>query len=511
MAKIELRISGKVDRVTQKGEILVRFFSGNTFDVYGKSGIFILPKHFKYFINHSATKKAGVIVSGNVQSVSIDDAVKYGYSIRKSGEIVINERIADDSVIEERKAAFRVEELSKMIMEQYEDNKPNIPTSEWLANVIERYHHPERFMSREELNKKRTFYELTEDYLTDKQFAYDHTKAFRVLIRTLARYEMYVNKIEKRHFQWDIDKISKSDILDFDKFLADEWQLCQKYPKQYAKILQHYPVEINIRHKTAKIVERGENTRKKLMKKFRAFMNWCYKRDLTNNKPFEKIEIKSEVYGAPIYLTKAERDLIAQADLRTMWSKLDKEAKKEIPESELASLATQRDIMIFHALTGPRVGDLMRLTPANISSNGILEYMASKTAKMDVPPTPRIPLNATALALVKKYKGADKKGRLFPFISAQKYNQAIKKVMMICGITRMVQVKNSTTGETETRRICDVASSHMMRKTFCGLGYKLVKDPNLIGRMSGHVENSRAFRRYRDIGDDDLREVMEKM
>ena len=47
-----------------------------------------------------------------------------------------------------------------------------------------------------------------------------------------------------------------------------------------------------------------------------------------------------------------------------------------------------------------------------------------------------------------------------------------------------------------------VASSHMARRTFIGNLYKKVKDPNLIASMSGHVEGSSAFVRYRDIDED---------
>lgn len=41
--------------------------------------------------------------------------------------------------------------------------------------------------------------------------------------------------------------------------------------------------------------------------------------------------------------------------------------------------------------------------------------------------------------------------------------------------------------------------------------YKKVKDLNIIGRMSGHVEGSQAFVRYRDIDDDMLREAIKEI
>jgi hypothetical protein len=42
----------------------------------------------------------------------------------------------------------------------------------------------------------------------------------------------------------------------------------------------------------------------------------------------------------------------------------------------------------------------------------------------------------------------------------------------------------------------------MGRRTFIGNMYKQVKDPDLIGSMSGHVEGSKAFTRYRAIDDE---------
>ncbi len=39
----------------------------------------------------------------------------------------------------------------------------------------------------------------------------------------------------------------------------------------------------------------------------------------------------------------------------------------------------------------------------------------------------------------------------------------------------------------------------MARRTFIGNIYKLVKDPNLVSSLTGHVEGSRAFNRYRTI------------
>ena len=50
------------------------------------------------------------------------------------------------------------------------------------------------------------------------------------------------------------------------------------------------------------------------------------------------------------------------------------------------------------------------------------------------------------------------------------------------------------------------------RHTLIGNIYKLVKDPNLVSALTGHVEESRAFTRYRTIDIDmkkDLVKILE--
>ena len=120
-------------------------------------------------------------------------------------------------------------------------------------------------------------------------------------------------------------------------------------------------------------------------------------------------------------------------------------------------------------------------------------------------------MSQKAREIIDKYKGVDSKGRLLPFISAQKYDDAIKEVFEFCGITRNVNWLNPKTEEFEIRPIYEIASSHMARKTFVGAAYSVVKDPNIVGKMSGHVEGSKAFSRYRKIDNNILQEVIEQI
>ncbi len=51
----------------------------------------------------------------------------------------------------------------------------------------------------------------------------------------------------------------------------------------------------------------------------------------------------------------------------------------------------------------------------------------------------------------------------------------------------------------------------MARRTFIGTIYKKVKDPNLVAKLSGHKEGSRAFARYRDIDNEMKRELVDML
>ncbi len=101
---------------------------------------------------------------------------------------------------------------------------------------------------------------------------------------------------------------------------------------------------------------------------------------------------------------------------------------------------------------GCRIGDHLRLKKRDVI-NGAVEYIPTKTIKENVR-TVVVPLNTIAQEIVDRYA----------------------------------------------------------RRTFIGNIYKLVKDPNLVSALTGHVEGSRAFTRYRTIDIDmkkDLVKILE--
>lgn len=48
-------------------------------------------------------------------------------------------------------------------------------------------------------------------------------------------------------------------------------------------------------------------------------MQWLYETERTTNRPFDGIKIGVEKYGTPIYITKEERNLVAETDIPAMF------------------------------------------------------------------------------------------------------------------------------------------------------------------------------------------------
>lgn len=140
------------------------------------------------------------------------------------------------------------------------------------------------------------------------------------------------------------------------------------------------------------------------------------------------------------------------------------------------------------------------------SENGIsVQYIPSKT-KEERPRVVKVHLAPTAIDIMNRNKGKAK-DTLLPYMTTGKLNDLIRIALKRAGITRVVTTVNPVSKQSEQHPICDIASSHMARRTFIGNLYKKVKAPNLVGKLSGHCEGSKAFARYRDIDDDMIREM----
>lgn len=475
MATTQLKLSSKTD-ANGRSQVIVKLTITRTNRPCFKSGVFVNPEWFRVV---QETKKGSV----------------YGVVVPKKGKLNVldvkeaeTQKAALDSYISRLTAVCNVltgnlDNVDHESIEEAMNLTRNLTAGAITYQVIL----DARKMQEDQKtpSNDRSFFGWMEYYISKKNVVEGRKRAFRVLARSLARYQSFVRQTDRqrKRFTLEIDTIDKETIEDFFDYLSNERALSKEYPEIFDKLLTDYPVEFTPKHKSPEIGERGRNFILERMKYFRAFFHWLNDNGITENRPFANIKIEAGTYGTPYYLNLEERNIVADHKIGNK------------------HLSTQRDIFIFQCLVGCRYSDLQKLTVKSLTEqNGIIaiEYIPRKT-KEKKPVIVSVPLNARAMALVEKYKGVDPQGRLFPFISMQKYNDAVKEILALCEIKRIVPVINPTTGETEQRTICEIASSHMARRTFIGNLYKKVKDPSLIGSMSGHVEGSRAFARYRDI------------
>lgn len=364
----------------------------------------------------------------------------------------------------------RLDELCNVILEEFASLKDKTAaTSEWMASVVRRYHNPEEVAA---TSDKVGLFDAFDRFLRAKDYASSRRKSFLGLARILRRFELF------RGEELTLDGFTERIVEDFDLFVKREHEYADD--EQFASIYEAIP---EIRRPDV----RAQNTVSGIHARLRTFIRWANDQGFTTTNGYARFQVEEEVYGTPIYITNEERNALYAAKIAD------------------PKLAIQRDIFVFQCLIGCRVGDLLRMTRANII-RGAVEYVPRKT-RDGRPVTVRVPLNQTAVDIVERYRRADDE-RLLPFISEQKYNEAIKAAFRAAGLDRVVTVLDPKTREGIRRPLYEIASSHLARRTFVGNLYKKIKDPNLIGSMSGHKDGSRAFARYREIDDEIKAEVV---
>lgn len=341
--------------------------------------------------------------------------------------------------------------------------------SRWLKGVIEEFQHPNINIRQGRKGDEYSLVYQCQQYAENHPMEKESIRHHEHNVRKLQHFERFQRKIMRRRgYTMRLDAITADDLREFHKYLVNEAGYYEHYPQIFD--------DIDERFKPRQLTENSINT---IFRRIRTVVNWCLKHNITTNDPFATFEIPKVLDSPPFYLTLEERDKVYYADL----------------SNETPSTQVYRDIFMFHCLIGCRVGDLEKMTRANIV-DGAVEYIAEKT-KNHKTRTIRVPLNDKAKAILAKY--ADLETRLLPKINQNIYNRQIKKILKLLGIDRMVTVIDNKTREPIQKPICDIATSHTARKTFIGNLYKKVKDPNLVASLSGHTDGSRAFVRYREI------------
>ncbi len=370
----------------------------------------------------------------------------------------------------------KLDELKNLIIEAFTLADKATVNKAWIEQIIDKFHHPEKYE-----RSSQTFFETFDEFLEKHKLSEVRKKNYRVVWRALQRYELYTQQIHGERFHLTLDNVKVDTLQDLEQFLKSEHQLCQD--ERFKVIYEAVP-------ESRTPQPRGQNTLNDIFTKLRTFFRWAVDAERTSNNPFKFFKIQECLYGTPYYPSRDEYIKLYHTNL-----------------SRHPQLAIQRDIFVFQCQIGCRVGDLLKMTKENVIG-GAIEYIPRKT-KEGRPITVRVPLNMIAKQILNRY--TDHQGpELLPFISEQKYNQAIKRMFLAAGLRRKITILCPLTREQEVKPLNEIASSHLARRTFVGNLYKQVKDPNLVGALSGHKEGSKAFARYRTI-DEQMKTDLVKM
>lgn len=450
MATVTLTISPKLSKDTGKAEVLLRYRNTRQVALRAHTHTFILPKYFS------------------------------------NGKILIKNRVITPEVREAQEAQAQVERIVTHVLDMGNNKPIEEFNQDWAQDTIDRLLFPENYSKPD--TDELCLLDKTKDFLKHKKVSEERVHTYNAVFRIIQRFEMYTGK------KIILDKATANTLVAFEDFLRTEHTLfepCQlKYRTGLKPVKKYKYVWDHTEHERAPR-ERSDNAIVSYMSAVRAYWRWCMDMGYTQNDPFRKYSVGSQKYGTPYYLTTEERDLLYKTDMGD-----DKD------------LRAARDIFIFQCYIGCRISDLLSFTESNIvtTDNGIsVQYVPSKT-KEERPRVVKVYLAPTAIEILNRYKGQGR-DTIFPFYSTGKLNDLIRQSLKKAGINRVVTIVNPRTKQSEQHPISDIASSHMARRTFIGNLYKKVKDPNLVGKLSGHCEGSKAFARYRDIDDDMIKEM----
>lgn len=375
----------------------------------------------------------------------------------KDGAVVIP-RLETPEQKELRQLRDQLDDLERHLLGAFQQADLSKVNRKWMQDAVDRFYHPD-------MGADGDFLSLFDDYTRVRDVGALRRKRYAVVRGSLERFQAI------RGQRLTIGSFTNEVLEDYNDFLLNEYTYAMQ--KRWAYIYKDMD-------RTPK--PRGKNGVIDYLKVVRSFFNWLDTTGVKFQDPFKGFHIGTAVYGTPYFITMDELNRIRRANL-----------------GRHPSLEAQRDIFVFQCLVGCRVGDLVKMKKVDIV-DGILSYIPRKTIN-DRAYVVRVPLNQVAMDIVRRYEGF-KGEQLLPFISKQKYNDAIKRIFLAARVTRQVVVLDPLTRKEVKRPLNEIASSHIARRTFIGNLYKQVSDPNLIGSMSGHIDGSAAFARYRSIDDE---------
>jgi site-specific recombinase XerD len=153
----------------------------------------------------------------------------------------------------------------------------------------------------------------------------------------------------------------------------------------------------------------------KHIQRFKKITNFCIKNNYITKDPFVGFKISFKKTNR-VYINKDELYILKNIKLNSSLNKV-------------------RDIFLFACYTGLSYIDLYNLNIKNIQKgNDGLQWIYIKRHKTDIPSN--VPILPYALYILDIYKKHKNTNRIFPMISNQKTNKALKEIALLCNFNK---------------------------------------------------------------------------
>lgn len=318
-------------------------------------------------------------------------------------------------------------------------------------------------------------------YLDEGNFNSWHNQALTSVMHKLERYEAWQGYLaEVDDFHLYLEDFNFEEMERYHEYLSHESEYRDAYPDFFRQFKLMKPIDIRPLSKNSICIG---------IQRLNMFLNWCVKEGLITDLSFRRFKCDGQIYGVPYYLTIEERNFLMDFDL-----------------SDFPRLELHRDKFVFQCLIGCRCDDLDRMTWDCIHDD-YLEFIPHKNLLNNKTDIVRMPMT-DKMRIILERQDPTIQNFFLPYCQ-DIYRVDIKAVLRKAGINRLVTLIDGKTRKGIQRPICDVAASHLARRTFVANLYNKVQDPALISSLTGHVEDSKAFARYRVVEDDTKRNLID--
>jgi integrase len=373
-----------------------------------------------------------------------------------------------------------------------------IPFPSLVRSRLERVERKREKQTKQEFD----FFLLLDEFYKSVDLNTDITASTKKTIYSILNQVVAFLKVEKSAKHFFIDQLDEAFIEEY------QWYCVNQKKLSNATIHSHF-------------------------RKVRSFVNWAKRRGYTEyNFPRLKISIGENDI---VFLQRDEILKLFQFDEFDYSNDTHRRYTTEYFEDDLKGIKgagqkrtytnweVYKDMLIFGCGVGCRFGDLVSLKLDNVkykTKSDPSEYIRFTMAKTQK--EVKIPFNQLTYAIYKKYsKGKTIDQYIFPLtphgnlISNQKFNENIKLLSKIVGLNRRVVKKRYVgrdvkAGTELSQPICDIISSHIVRRTFIREGVNSNLPYHIIRSMSGHTDD-KVFKSYFNTLTEEIERGMEKM